>query len=187
MAAVRRYPDYVAFVSRRFVFFLGLSLGVPLFPLYFVREAQATDAWIGAINTAQTCVLVVGYSLWPRISRVRGGRFVLSWTTFGLALYPALLAGTHDVRVIAVLAGLVGIFQAGLDLVFFDELMKTVPADQTAVFVSLAQSLQYLSGVAAPLIGTALADAFGLGGALVASAVVRLVGWSLFAFWPARR
>jgi hypothetical protein len=184
---VRSYPDYVTFVGKRFVFFLGFSLSVPLFPLYFVREAQATDTWIGAISTAQTFVLVVGYSLWSRASRVRGGHFVLAWTTLGLALYPALVAGTHDVRVIAALAGLAGIFQAGLDLVFFDELMKTVPPDRTAVFVSLAQSLQYLSGVAAPLIGTALADALGLGGALLVSAALRLVGWSLFAFWPARK
>ncbi len=179
--AVGRYPDYVAFTAKRFVFLSGIALGLPLFPLYFVRVAHATDAWIGFISTVQTFVLVVGYVVWSRSAKRRGSRFTLTWTTFGLAAYPALVSLTPDVRVIAVLAGLAGIFQAGLDLVFFDELMKTVPPDQTAVFVSLAQSLQYLSGVAAPLLGTALADQVGLGGALLVSAALRFAGWGLFA------
>jgi len=179
---ISRHPDYVAFTAKRFVFLSGLSLGLPLFPLYFVREAQASDAWIGFINTAQTFVMVVGYFLWSRASKRRGSRFVLAGTTFGLALYPALVAATHDVRVIALLAGLAGIFQAGLDLVFFDELMKTVPPERTAIFVALAQSLQYLSGVAAPLVGTALADQIGLDGALLVSAALRALGWALFTF-----
>jgi MFS family permease len=164
-----------------------VALGLPLFPLYYVREVHAPDTWIGFITTAQTVVMVVGYYVWTRASKERGSRFVLLGTTLGLAVYPALVAATQEVAAIAVLAGLSGIFQAGLDLVFFDELMKTVPPDKTADFVSLAQSLQYLSGVAAPLLGTALADWIGLDGALLVSAGLRLLGWALFTFdRPAR-
>ena len=65
-------------------------------------------------------------------------------------------------------------------MVFFDELMKTVPSDQTALFVSIAQSLQYMSAIAAPLIGTLLADYIGLGGALLASAALRAAAFLLF-------
>jgi hypothetical protein len=66
-------------------------------------------------------------------------------------------------------------------LVFFDELMKTVPQEYTATFVALAQSLQYLSAIAAPLVGTFLGDHIGLGGALLVSAGLRLAGFALFA------
>lgn len=181
---IRAQPDFVAFTAKRFVFLSGIALGTPLFPLYLVREVHAPDKWIGFISTAQTFVLVIGYLFWARQSRRRGARFVLVWTTFGLALYPALVAATPNVLMIAVLSGLAGIFQAGLDLVFFDELMKTVPPEQTATFVSLAQSLQYLSGVVAPLAGTFLADHIGLGGALLVSAALRLAGWAWFAWRP---
>ncbi len=180
--AIREHPDFVSFTAKRFVFLSGIALGTPLFPLYLVREVQAADVWIGFISTAQTFVLVMGYLFWTRQSRRRGSRFVLVWTTFGLALYPALVAATPNVVAIAVLSGLAGIFQAGLDLVFFDELMKTVPPNQTATFVSLAQSLQYLSGVVAPLAGTFLADHIGLSGALLVSAALRLAGWAWFAW-----
>jgi hypothetical protein len=162
------------------VFVFGSTVAVPLFPLYYVREVQANDAWIGVFNTAQSAILLVGYFLWNRESRLRGSRFVLLWTTFGMTLYPALVAVTARVELIALYAGVSGIFQAGLNLVFFDELMKTVPAQFSAIFVSLAQSLTYFAAILAPLIGILLADRFGLSAALIASALLRLVGFILF-------
>lgn len=177
---IRGEPAFVSFMLKRFVFLSGTALAVPIFPLYFVRVVQANDAWIGIINTVQTGILMIGYLLWVRMSKTRGSRFVLLATTFGLAIYPAFTAFTQDVVWIAVYAGISGIFQAGLDLVFFDELMKTFPAKYSATFVSLAQSLQHLSNIAAPLIGTLLADHIGLGGALVVSAALRLIGFAWF-------
>jgi len=148
---------------------------------------QATDAWIGIINSVQMAIMLVGYLFWARQGRVRGSRFVLLATTLGMAIYPALIASTRRVEWIAVYAGLAGIFQAGLNLVFFDELMKTVPVQHSATFVSLSQSSQYLSTVAAPLVGTFLADAIGVGGGLVVSALLRLAGFGLFAWGRARK
>ncbi len=177
---IRAHPDFVDFSARRFVFMMGFTLTLPLFPIYFVRQIHASDAWIGYINTAQTASLVIGYFLWPRQSRLRGSRFVLLAATFALSLYPAGVAGTQLVWVIAILAGLSGIFQAGIDLVFFDELMKTVPVEYSATFVSLAQMLTYVPNVIAPLIGTWLAGLIGLPWALVIGSLMRGVGFVLF-------
>jgi MFS family permease len=185
---IRGERRFLSFVTKRFVFLSGVTFAAPLFPLYLVREVQATDAWIGIINSIQTAVMLIGYILWSHRGRSRGSRFVLLRTTLGLAVYPALIASTHSVQMIAIFAALAGIFQAGLDLVFFDELMKTVPMEHSATFVSLAQSLQYLSAVAMPLLSTLVAQQFGIGGALVVSAGIRLLGFGLFALdgghWP---
>jgi MFS family permease len=177
---LRRAPAFRSFVSKRFVYLSAISLGAPLFPLYFVREIGATDENIGTINMIISLVMLFGYFLWTRISRHSGSRMVMLATTFGVMLYPALVAFTHQVSWIILFAGMSGLFQAGLDLVFFDELMKTVPAEYSATFVSLAQSLQYLSAVLAPLIGTWLADSIGLSGGLLVSAGLRLLGFLLF-------
>lgn len=174
---------FVIFSSKRLVYMTGVFLATPIFPLYFVRVVGASDAWIGAISTAQSAILLVGYFLWTRESRLRGSRFVLLWTTFGLALYPALVASTQRVELIALFAGVAGIFQAGLDLVFFDELMKTVPLEYSATFISFAQSMQYTAAILGPLIGTALANVIGLGGALLVGTGLRLVGFGLFVLW----
>ena len=177
---LRENPAFVSFASKRFVYFSALVLSQPIMPLFLVREVGATDGQIGTVNMTQTMVMLVGYFLWPWISRRRGGRFVLLATTLGTSLYPALSAATSDIHRIILYAGIAGLFQAGLDLVFFDELMKTVPVEYSATFVAIAQSMQYLSMIAAPLLGTWLAGYIGLGGALWLSAGLRLLGFLLF-------
>lgn len=178
---IRSERSFLSFTTKQFIYNTGLSLAAPLFPIYFVRTVHAPDAWIGIINSAQTFVMLFGYFFWARQGRARGSRFVLPWTTAGLALYPALAAATGRVELIAIFAGLAGFFLAGVNLVFFDELMKTVPVEQSATFVAVAQSLQYLSSVVSPLLGTTLADHAGIHAALVVSTLVRLAGFGLFA------
>jgi MFS family permease len=177
---IRSAPSFSSFASKRFVYLSALALSQPIMPLFFVREVKATDSQIGTITMSMTLVMLVGYFLWPWLSRRRGGRTVLLATTLGMAFYPALTALTPRVDLIILYAGIAGLFQAGLDLVFFDELMKTVPPEYSATFVSLAQSMQYFSTVIAPLAGTFLADWIGLGGALWVSAGLRLIGFFLF-------
>jgi len=180
MALLRANPAFVSFSSKRFVYLSALALSLPVMPLYYVREVNATDSQIGTFNMSMTMVMLVGYFLWPLLSRRRGGRFVLLATTFGMIFYPALVASTTHVNLIILISGLAGLFQSGLDLVFFDELMKTVPQEYGATFVSLAQSMQYFSTVLAPLIGTWVIGYIGLSGALWLSAALRLIGFLLF-------
>ena len=182
IALLRENPAFLSFSTKRFVYFSALVLSQPIMPLFLVRDVRATDGQIGTVNMTFTLVMLVGYFLWPRVSRLRGGRFVLLATTLGTSFYPALTAATPQVHLIMIYAGIAGLFQAGLDLVFFDELMKTVPPEYSATFVALAQSMQYLSMIIAPLLGTWLASFsyIGLGGALWLSAGLRLLGFLLF-------
>jgi MFS family permease len=182
LTLLRENPVFLSFSTKRFVYFSAIVLSQPIMPLFLVREVRATDSQIGTVNMTLTLIMLVGYFLWPRISRRRGGRFVLLATTLGMTLYPALSAATPNIHLIILYAGIAGFFQGGLDLVFFDELMKTVPPEYSATFVALAQSMQYLSMIVAPLFGTWLADYdyIGLGGALWLSAGLRLLGFLLF-------
>jgi len=180
LTLLRGNPPFLSFASKRFVYFSALVLSQPIMPLFLVREVHATDSQIGTVNMTWTLVMLIGYFLWPWVSRRRGGRFVLLATTLGMTFYPALSASTPQINWIILFAAFSGLFQAGLDLVFFDELMKTVPVEYSATFVSLAQSMQYLSMIVAPLLGTWLAEYIGLGGALWLSAGLRLLGFLLF-------
>ncbi len=179
-ALLKKYPAFVSFASKRFVYYSALVLSLPLMPLYLVRDVHASDSQIGAVSMTMNLVMLAGYYLWPRVSKQRGGRFVLLATTFGMMLYPALSAATTRIDLIILYAGLAGFFAGGLDLVFFDELMKTVPVEYSATFVALAQSMQYVSTIFAPLLGTWLAEYIGLSGALWLSAGLRLIGFLLF-------
>ena len=174
--------EFVSFIVKRFVFLTGSALAAPLIPLYLVRTVHASDGWISAINTAGTAVLVIGYFIWTNQSRKVGTHKVLLLTTLGSSLYPLLFAFILSPWQLVLLAGVNGIFQAGVDLIFFDELMKTVPLEYSALFVSIAQGIQFLSSIIAPLAGTAISDASSLSVGLIISAGFRFLGFLMFAF-----
>jgi hypothetical protein len=180
LSLFRNHPAFTSFAIKKFVYSSALTLGLTIMPLFLVREAKATDSQIGTVSMAMSIIMLVGYFIWPWSSRKYGGRFVLRATTFGLIFYPALTAATSQVTLIIIYAAIAGFFQAGLDLVFFDEMMKTVPQEYSATFVSLVQSMQYFSAIVAPLVGIWLANYIGLGGVLWVSASLRLVGFLLF-------
>jgi MFS family permease len=173
-------PAFLRFAGSAFLFRGGVAMAIPLLPLYWVREVGASDAWIGIITTANSAVLLVAYFLWSLAVRRIGVGGVLIATSFGMALYPFAVVTTHSVWMLMLFAGMVGLFSAGNDLVNFDLLLSTIPADHQAVYVGLHQTLQNAALFVMPLAGTLLADAAGVPLALVAAGAVRLAGALLY-------
>lgn len=177
---VWKEKPFMNFMLKRLLVMSGVQLSAPLIPIYFVRVVHASDSWISFITMSQTAILIIGYFFWTRLSRKRGSMAVLIWTTLGISLYPLLLSLTVVPWQIAVFAAFSGIFQAGLDLVFFDELMKTVPVEYSALFVSMAQMMQYMAAIFAPLLGTLLADTISIRAGLIGAAMLRFTGFLAF-------
>lgn len=180
-STLRQNKAFVNFTIAQFVFRWGLSLAVPLFPIYWVKNVGATDPQIGALNSVQTFVLMAAYFLWTRVSERRGERWVLLATALGVSFYPLLTALTTSVPLLTVWAGLGGLFIAGVDLVFFDLVLRTVPDDYRAAYVGMYQTTVYLANFLAPLLGTLLSATIGIVPALIFSTLLRLVGFGLMA------
>ena len=177
---IRAYPNFKSFVFKRFVFSSGTAMTLPLLPLYFVRVIEASDASIAAINTAATATLVIGYFYWIRVSRRKSSIYILLWSTLGLSIYTMLVSFIQQEWLIALLAGISGIFQAGTSLTFFDEFMKTIPDEYGATFVSVGQSVEHLALIIAPIFASSLSVWIGIGPALFISGLLRLCGFFLF-------
>ncbi|HOT91847.1 MAG TPA: MFS transporter [Anaerolineae bacterium] len=174
------HRPFITVSTKRLIYILGSHLVAPLFTLYYVRIVQASDAWISAITTAQSAILLIGYSFWTHQHRKHGSRIILLSTTLALSLYPALTAITRLPWLLVLYAGAAGIFQAGMNLVFFDELMKTVPPQHSATFISVDQSAQNALAMTAPLISTSLSNLIGIPAALWIGAGVRLGAFLMF-------
>lgn len=177
-----RHPKFVRFTASQFVYRLGLAWALPLIPLYYVHNLRADDAQVGVINTVSSAVLLVAYLMWSRISKRRGIRFALLATTGGIALYPIILSQLTQVGWVVVLAGLSGIFAAGIDLVFFDSLVSSYPPESSTLFLGLYQTTVYVVTFVGPLAGTALAQSIGIPGSLLVAGALRLAGFGLFAY-----
>jgi len=176
---LRSNRAFLNFTISQFVFRWGIAFALPLFPIYWVRSVQASDPAIGAINSTQTLVMMVGYYVWSRVTQRRGARWVLLATTFGISFYPLLTAMTHQVQPLILWAGLAGFFSAGVDLVMFEILLTACPEDQQAAYIGLYQSTVFMAAFLAPLVSTALSDAVGIVPALVAASILRLAGFGL--------
>lgn len=176
VAMFREVPAFGRFVTASFVFNCGIWMAMPLFPLYWVRVVNASDFWIGIINTVNNGVLLVAYFLWARVTSTRGNRPVLFASTIALALYPLLTGLTVSIPLIIVFAGLVGLIGAGKDLVFFDIGLSTMPKDRIPSFVAVQQLTGYIATLVMPLVGTWMAQNLDYHLALYVAAGLRLSG-----------
>lgn len=179
LSVLRQYPDFVRFMASQFIFRAGLSMALPLLPLYWVRELHASDINISFINTAQTVVLLVAYLLWTRLARRTGERRVLLICALGAGLYPFLTALTHSTGALPIYAGINGFFQAGIDLVFFDIMLDTCPPQNQARYLGLYQTTVFGATFLAPLLGAWLSDQIGIGWGLTTASALRLAGFVL--------
>lgn len=179
-AALRENAPFSRFLLSGFVFRCGLTMSLPLFPLYWVRDLHAGDAWIGLINTVNSGVLLVAYFLWSTMTRRHGAQIVLRVCAFALGFYPLLTGLTTSVLPLPLYAALAGIFMAGIDLVMFDILLETCPPRHSASYIAFNQTTNYIATFLAPTLGTFLADTLGTAPALFVSAGLRFAGAALF-------
>lgn len=180
LATLRQHPAFMRLLATQFVFRFGLAMAIPLFPLYWVRTLQASDAAIGLINTIQGAVLLVAYFIWVRLAKARSERFVLLVTSFGLVLYPLLTALTPSVQPLYFYAALAGLFMAGTDLVLFNALLAACPEESQASFIGMHQTVTNAAIFFAPLLGTFLGERLGIGPALLVAAGLRMAAFGLF-------
>ncbi|MBI3942111.1 MAG: MFS transporter [Chloroflexi bacterium] len=174
--------EFTTFTSSQMLFRLGLALPAPLFPIFWVRNLQTPDNWIGLINSTQTGVLMIAYFLWARISRRRGERFVLLACAAGVSLYPALTAFVPRYEPLVLLAGVAGIFQAGVDLVFFDLVLTTCPDDNRPTYISIYQTTVHVTTLVGPMLGVLVATTVSIQAAFILAAILRFGGFAVFYF-----
>jgi MFS family permease len=124
----------------------------------------------------------VAYIAWTRITRRRGERFVLLLCVFGGSLYPLLTALTRSPLPLPFFAAINGVFQAGINLVFFDILLHTCPAGEQARYIGINQTTTYVATFVSPIVGTYLSQAYSIEAGLLLSSTLSLVGACLFYF-----
>jgi MFS family permease len=173
---VRTHGEFARFLITTFVYRLGLNLPVALFAIYWVTALNAPDTLIGLRTTAGYSALVISYIVWGYLAARRGHRLVLVAASAGLSLYPIVTALITDPIWLIPAALLWGLFASGIDVAFFETLLRTIPVNQRAVFIAINSSFANLAIFVAPLAGTLLADVVGLRPALITAGVLSLVG-----------
>jgi hypothetical protein len=172
---------FTRFELRTFVYTASFGLSLPLLPLFYVHELEASDAWIGIIAGASNIGAMLGYIGARQLARRGRAHLVLLPSLLAVALATALLAATGWLPAVPILAFVAGVAAAGAQLALFDQMMRRIPRELGVTFSSVDQSVQNFALVVAPSVAGVVAATLGIRVALLIVAAVGFAALALFA------
>ncbi|MCC7352670.1 MAG: MFS transporter [Anaerolineae bacterium] len=188
-AFLRPFAQSRAFVRYNLATFgyrLALNMPAALFSIFWVKDLQATDTWIGLRGTAGYVALVVGYAFWGRMANRLGHRNLLIICGAGLGFYPMLTALAPSMQWLLPVAMVWGFTVAAIDIGFFDMLLAVCPEGRQPSFAAAANILSNVAALTGPLLGALLAQALSVRAALFVSGVLQVVCVVFFLLLPTR-
>jgi MFS family permease len=187
-ADVGQHPDFTRILRNSVLHSLGLWLAGPLYILRYVRELEASDAWLGALTTATGLSAIVGLLFWRWAAERLRAPGTLRLTIVGGALFPLLVGLTPSLGLILAFAALNGFFTAGINLSHINVLLPTLPEDRRPEYMGLYSTVMNVGAFVCPLLGVAVAGWLGLGPALALCGALALLGALSYWLWrvPAR-
>jgi MFS family permease len=175
-----KVPAFLRYELTINVLRLALNLPVALYSIYWIRELNASDLWIGWRATTSRLAMIVGYSLWGKVIQRRGYVIPLLVCTLGVGLTPVLTAFIPGETWLPAVAIIQGLFITGMNLALFDTLFTVCPADRRPTFFAVNTMLASLMIFLSPMLGSALADRIGIRGVFFIAAGVHVVAMLLF-------
>ncbi len=180
------HPGFTHISINTFLHGLGLWLAAPLYVLYFVRQLNASDAWLGLNGTIASGATIAGYALW-RWGMARWGEAKTLRRTIPLiGVYPLLVGLSHSLVLPLFAVGFNSVMAAGVNLSHFNILLKTMPPARRAEFTALYTALMNIGAFVSPLVGVALAERFGLSTMLIIFGLLSSLGSLSFWLWPVK-
>lgn len=172
--------DFSAIVLNTLVFDAGAWLVAPLYIIFFVRELGASDGWIGLNATLANIAAIAGYAFWRRAMRRLGySRALLLSAPLGIC-YAFLVALFPNLTLILAWGVLINVIAPGITLSHFNILLKITPDDRRASYIATFSTIMNAGAFVLPMLGVALAGAWGIRTVLLIGGGIRLLGAVLF-------
>lgn len=185
-AMVRENKRFARLILNTFLFNLGAWMLGPLYMIFFVRQLNATDSWVGLHTTLAHIGVVVGYWIWRRLARRWGDAKTLLIALPLTVTYPFMVSAFPRLTPILVAGFLINVFAPGVNLshslIFLDLLPQGRKHDATALY----SMVMNIGAFACPLVGVAIANAIGILPTLLIGGVLRVLGAAMFYILPVK-
>lgn len=171
---------FAGFAASALVWNTALQVSAPFFNVYLVSGLGANAAMVGFLTAVASVTTLFGQLLFTRVTDSKGDVFVLVATGLLIPLLPIawiVVTASEQVILINIVSG---ILWAGYNLANFNILLKITPDDHRPEATAIYQTLVIASAAIGPVIGGALADAFGYKTVFAVSGVGRYIGIFLF-------
>lgn len=179
-----RQPEFTRITMNTLMHGFGIWMAGPLYTLYYVRELNASDAWLGINGTLASLGTIAGYSLWRWLISKWGEPLVLKRTIVLLGLYPSLVGLSPSLTLILGLGILNGLAVPGVNLAHYNTLLRVIPADARPRYTAIYMTVLNVGAFICPMIALVFADWIGLGPMLVISGLLSVIGSTSFWWQP---
>ena len=184
--ALRQQPEFLRFTLNTFLYAFPLWILAPLYTLYYVKDLNATDAWIGLNGTLYGLTTLAGYPLWRWLMGKWGESRTLKRTIYLDGLFPIATGLLGNLTSILVYIVIYGLIFPGLGLAHLSTLYKTIPEKVRNEYLAIYMTITNAGVFVFPLLGVALANQFGFRPVMIACGVLSLLGSTMFTLRPVR-
>lgn len=175
LPALRAQRVFMAFCLVALVWTFSVQVAGPFFNVHLVRNLHGTTATVGWLGALFCLSSMVGQRLFGKLSDRRGALWAMRLTGLVIPLFSWVWALSRTIWHILPIFVLGGAFWAGYELASFNMLLSLTPDAHRPRFVAFYQTLVFISGFIAPLLGGLLVEHLGFRLVFVTSGVGRLL------------
>jgi MFS family permease len=176
----REHRPYVNLNIATLVTFIGVWGAAPLLTLYFVDTLKLNEGWLGVNGFLSQAGTALGAYLGSQVIRRTSSNWVLKRILVVFWLYPLLIVLLPNPSAIWVFSFLGIALDPVMNVTLLNALYDLIPEQRRSSWMSSHVALMNVGAMLAPLLTVVLANTLSVQVALVACAVVRLVGVGLF-------
>lgn len=148
-------------------------IAIPIFPLYNVRVLQLSDDHIGIGTALFYLTVLLGSTQIRRLAQTFGNKNLAAWSVAGMALYPLLLAISHNAPHFYAVSLIGGLDFALLSGSYANYMLEHIPAHDRPSHLAWYTIILNAAVLIGSLGGPAIADVIGLSSALILFALLR--------------
>lgn len=184
--SLTRSQDLLRLTFNTILHGMGLWAALPLYVLYYVRDLNASEGWLGINGTIASASTILGFAFW-RWGILRWGELpVLKRLIVMLGFYPLAVALLPSLGWVLLATAINGLLTPGVNLSHFNTLLKVTPEENRPAYTATYIAIVNIGIFLLPLIGVALADRFGFTPVLIGCGLFSVLGSTSFWFWKGR-
>jgi len=180
LQGVFAHKEFVIFLLCSLLFHFGWQMGWPLFNVYQIKYLGASELWLTIINVLSSLFMVLSFSLWNKIIKKMDYKFAIAMATFGMGLTPILYKLSTSLPMLTLMQPITGFFTAGTTVTILGSLLSSADEKYRTMSVAVHATATSITLAIAPMVGSYIVEAHGIGGALMTSSFVRLLGSLVF-------
>ncbi|MGC9469595.1 MAG: MFS transporter [Anaerolineae bacterium] len=177
---VRENRDFAQIIINTFVFDFGAWMVMPLYVIFFIRQLNASDGWVGLNTTVAHIGVIAGNTIWRRLVDRLGPARSLRLAVPMAATYAFLVSLFPNLTLILLWGVLVNLINPGVSLSHVTLLYTLCPPERRTSYLAIYSTVANIGAFLAPMIGVALSGLMDIRWILMIGGAIRLIGAGLF-------